>query len=114
MRTAEAWAPDIDVYEKDGALHVDAEVPGMSEKDIEITVAEGRLTISGEKSDKKEIKEKDYYRSERSYGRFSRSVELPAGADTAKAEASFKDGVLHVTVPLREEAKAKKIEVKAG
>lgn len=114
LRRIEGWMPDVDVYEKEGAVHVEAELPGLSEKDIQITVSAGGLTLTGEKSEQKEVKEENYYRSERTYGRFSRQIGLPAGADVAKAEASFKDGVLRITIPLREEAKGKTIEVKAG
>jgi HSP20 family protein len=84
----------------------------MTAKDIEVNVTEDGITISGERSEEKEVKEKDYYRSDRSYGRFMRQVPLPVGADRDKAEASFKDGVLEITFPLKEEAKQKKIEVK--
>jgi HSP20 family protein len=110
---AQKW-PAVDVFEREGALVVKADTPGMSAKDIEINVNENGLTISGERSEEKEVKEKDYYRSERSYGRFTRQIPLPAGVDREKATANFKDGVLEVTLPLREEAKQKKIEVKAS
>lgn len=114
FRRAEGWMPDIDVYEKEGAVHVEAELPGLTAKDIQITAEAGSITISGVKTETREVKEENYYRAERSYGRFSRTVGLPAGADTGKAEASFKDGVLHIKVPLREEAKGKTIEIKTG
>lgn len=106
--------PAIDVFEKNGSLVVKADVPGMSAKDIEVTMTEDGVTISGQRSEEKEVKEKDYYRCERSYGSFSRQIPLPAGADRDKAQATFKDGVLEVTFPLKEEAKQKKIEVKAA
>jgi len=105
--------PSVDVFEKEGSLIVKADVPGMSAKDIEVSVTEEGITISGERSEEKEVKEKDYHRSERSYGRFLRQLPLPAGADRDKAEAEFKDGVLQITFPLKEAAKQKKIEVKS-
>jgi HSP20 family protein len=105
--------PALDVFEKDGKLHINAELPGMQEKDIEIEVTDDTLTISGEKRDEREVKENNYYRSERSYGSFRRQVALPAGADTDKVDATFKDGVLKIAVPVTATApSAKKIEVK--
>ena len=103
--------PAVDIFQKNGALIIKADVPGMTAKDIEVNVSEGGITISGERAEAKEVKEKDYYRSERSYGRFVRQLPLPAGADASKAQASFKDGVLEVSVPLKEESKQKKIEI---
>jgi len=108
----ELRAPAVDVFEKEGSLVVKADVPGMSAKDLEISVDHESVTISGERKEEKEVKEKDYYRAERTYGRFTRQVALPAGVDTDKAEASFKDGVLEIRFPLKEEAKKKTIEVK--
>jgi HSP20 family protein len=105
--------PALDVFEKDGKLQINAELPGMQEKDIEIEVTGDTLTISGEKRDEREVKEDNYYRSERSYGSFRRQVALPAGADTDKVDATFKDGVLKVVIPVTAAApSAKKIEVK--
>jgi HSP20 family protein len=106
--------PAVDMFEKEGALFVKADVPGMTAKDIEISVNEGNLTISGERKEEKEVKEKDYYRAERSYGRFTRQLSLPAGVDVDKAEATFKDGVVEIRLPLKEEAKTKTISVKAA
>jgi HSP20 family protein len=107
--------PALDVFEKDGKLHINAELPGIQQKDIEIEVAEDTLTISGEKRDEREVKEDNYYRSERSYGSFRRQVGLPAGADTDNVTATFKDGVLKVEVPVKATEPAKrKIEVKAA
>lgn len=106
--------PAVDVFERDSSLVVKADVPGMAAKDIDISVNDNSITISGERTEEKEVKEKDYQRSERSYGRFMRQLALPAGVDREKAEASFKDGVLEITLPLKEEAKQKKIEVKSS
>jgi HSP20 family protein len=106
--------PALDVFEKEGKLHIDAELPGMKDKDIEIEVTQDALTISGEKRDEREVKGEGYYRTERSYGSFRRQVALPAGADTDKVEARFKDGVLKIEVPIKAAAEParKRIEVK--
>jgi HSP20 family protein len=105
--------PAVDVFVRNGALVIKADVPGMTAKDIEVNVTEDGITLSGERTEEKEVKEKDYYRSERSYGHFMRQVSLPAGTDREKAQATFKDGILEISFPLKEEAKQKKIEVKA-
>jgi HSP20 family protein len=110
----EHWMPAIDVFERDGKVVVKAELPGLTEKDIEIKANAQTLTISGEKKEEKEVKEENYYRCERSYGRFSRQVSLPPGADASRAQASFKNGVLEVEIPVEEGAREKKIEVKAA
>ena len=106
--------PALDIFEKDGKFYVNAELPGMQDKDIEIEVTDDALTISGEKRDEREVKEDNYFRSERSYGGFRRQVALPAGADTDHIEATFKDGVLKIAIPVKAaETPKKKIEVKA-
>jgi HSP20 family protein len=104
--------PAIDVFEKDGALHVRAEVPGIDQKDISIEVKDDGLVISGEKKEEKEVKEENYYRSERSYGKFTRRIPLPRTAQADKATAKFKDGVLEIDMPLANGGGAKKIEIK--
>jgi HSP20 family protein len=108
--------PAVDVVESEKAYELTAESPGIDEKDIEIKVVNGTLTIKGEKQEEKEEKKKDYYLRERNYGSFERSFGLPDGVDADKIEANFKKGVLTVTLPKKPEAQkaAKKIEVKAG
>jgi HSP20 family protein len=108
--------PAVDVTETDKAYEVTAELPGMDEKNIEVNVANGVLTIKGEKEEEKEEKKKDYYLQERSFGSFQRTFQVPEGVDTDKIEASFKIGLLTVTLPKTAEAQkaAKNIEVKAG
>jgi HSP20 family protein len=109
------FMPAIEVIENEGNLQINAELPGMTDKDIQIEVTADSLTVSGEKRDEREVKEENYYRSERSYGSFRRQVPLPAGADTDNIEATFKDGVLKVTVPIKAApTPSKKVEVKAG
>ena len=108
--------PAVDIAETDKAYEITAELPGMDEKNIEVKFADGVLTIKGEKKEEKEEKKKDYYLSERSYGSFQRSFQVPDGVDTDKIEATFKKGVLTVTLPKSAEAQkaAKKIDVKAA
>jgi HSP20 family protein len=107
--------PAMDVFEKDGHLHIRAELPGMSEKDITVEMTGDAITISGEKKEEREVKEDNYYRSERSFGSFRRQVALPAGADASRVEAKFKDGVLEIDVPIDStKNEPKKIEVKAA
>ena len=111
--------PAVDVVESEKAYEITAELPGMDEKNIEVKVADGVLTIKGEKreeTEKKEKKEKDYYLQERSFGSFERSFEVPESVEVDKIEASFKKGVLMLTLPKKAEAQkpAKKIEVKSG
>jgi HSP20 family protein len=101
----------MDVYEKGGVIKVHAELPGMQRENVEITIEGDYLTISGEKSETSEVTEKDYHRRERSFGRFSRRIALPAGAQKDKVTAQFKDGVLEVDVPTQE-TPARKIEIR--
>lgn len=104
--------PALDIYEEKGELVVKAELPGMSKEEIEVSLSDNALTISGEKKKAEEVKEKDYYRLERSHGVFSRVVELPADVEGTKVRASFKDGVLEIRLPKSEEAKRKEHKVK--
>jgi HSP20 family protein len=115
-RTFGVAMPAVDVTETDGAFEVTAELPGIEEKNIEVKLANNSLTIKGEKRDEKEETKKDYYMRERSFGSFQRSFTVPKGVDTDKIEASFKKGVLTVTLPKSVEAKKaeKKITVKVA
>jgi HSP20 family protein len=109
-----AYAPQVDVSEDDESVIVTAELPGMAEKDIDLSLAHGALTLRGEKREEKESKERGYYRSERCYGSFTRSIPLPCAVDEEKVVATFKKGVLTVTLPKSPEARreVKHIEVK--
>jgi HSP20 family protein len=109
-------APAVDVIETDKAYEITAELPGMDEKNVEVKFADGVLTIKGEKQEEKEEKKKDYYLSERSFGSFQRAFQVPDGVDADKIDASFKKGVLTVTLPKSAEAQKaeKKIAVKAA
>ena len=108
---AGAWVPAVDIYETEQNVIVKAELPGIDSKDVEVTVHEGTLYLKGERKYEKEVKEEHYHHVERAYGSFARSFELPASIDEDKVQADFKDGVLTLTMPKREEAKAKKIKI---
>ena len=105
-----------DVVETEGGIEVTIEVPGMDEKDVEVTLTDDTLTVKGEKKVEHQDSKKGYYLSERTYGAFHRTVALPPGVDAQKAEATYKNGVLTVKLPQSAEAKAKakRIEVKAA
>jgi HSP20 family protein len=111
-----AMAPAVDISDTENAYEVTAEMPGIDEKNIEVRVANGVLTIKGEKQDEKEENKKDYYLRERSFGSFERAFQLPDGVDTDKIDANFKKGILTVTLPKGLEAQkaAKTINVKAA
>jgi len=105
------WIPAIDVFEKEDKFVVKAELPGMKEDDIDVSVVGDTLTIKGEKKTEAEVKEDDYYRCERSYGSFFRTVALPSHVDAKKIEASYEEGVLEITLPKVPEVKPKKVPV---
>lgn len=104
--------PALDVYEEKDTVIVKAELPGMNKEDIEVNLTGDNLTIKGEKKEDKEVKEDNYYRRERSYGSFLRSVDLPCEVKAGEIKASFKEGVLEIRMPKTEEAKKKAIAVK--
>lgn len=104
--------PMVNVEETDNEFIISAELPGMDKKDINIVVNNGVISISGEKKNESETKEKNYHRIERRYGKFERSFVLPEGVDHEKIEARYKNGVLELSLPKMEEAKPKQIEVK--
>ena len=110
----EDWMPAVDVSETGDKITIKAEVPGMEAKDIEIAMVGDTLTIKGEKKLEREEKEENYHTVERSYGSFTRAMKLPATVDADKVEASYKNGVLTVVLPKKEEVKPKAIEIKAG
>jgi HSP20 family protein len=109
-----AFSPNVDVKESDRELRVSAELPGMEEKDIEVSLNKDSLMIKGEKKEEKEDKGKDYYRMERSYGSFSRTIPLPTEVEQDKVKAEFKKGVLTVTIPKTAKAikETRKISIK--
>jgi HSP20 family protein len=111
-----AASPAVDVVEKPDVFEITAELPGMDEKNIEVKLVNGSLTVKGEKEEKKEEKKKDYHLRERYYGAFERSFAVPEGVDTDKIEANFNKGVLTLRLPKKPEAvkPEKTIAVKAG
>jgi HSP20 family protein len=109
-----SWIPPVDIYEKDHEILLKAEVPDMQRDQIDIRVENNTLTISGEKKFDQEVKEDQFHRVERSYGRFSRSFSLPATIDTEKVLADYKNGVLTIRLPIRDEAKPKQITVQVS
>jgi HSP20 family protein len=115
-RWAGTYLPPVNVREEDNQVVMSVEMPGMEEKDIEVTVQRDTVRVSGEKKEEAQRRDEDFYRMESSYGRFDRLVDLPAEVDEEKAEATFKNGVLTVSMPKNEESKTKtkKIPVKTG
>lgn len=107
----ESYIPAIDVFEKNGNLVLKAELAGMSPEDIEITIEEGNLIVKGEKKAENEVKEKDYYRMERSYGSFCRTLALPEGIKPEDISAMYKDGVLEITMPRPAEKKSESTKI---
>lgn len=108
------WLPPIDLSETNDKITVKAEIPGIDSKDIDISIQENTLFLKGEKREEKEEKGKNYYRVERQYGSFSRSVVLPATVDTDKVTAECKNGVLEITLQKKEEVKPKQISIKVS
>ena len=107
-----SWVPSVDIYETDKHdLVLRAELPGISREDIEVTVENGTVVIKGEKKFDTEVKDEHYRRIERTYGTFHRSFTLPNTVDAAKVAAEYKNGVLTVTLPFKEEAKPRTINV---
>jgi len=108
------WTPVVDVLDDKDKLIVKAEVPGFKREDLDVAVHENTLIISGERKSEEERKDGEFYRSERFYGRFHRSIPLPYAVDTDKIQAQYRDGILNITLPKAEHAKAKQIEVTVG
>jgi HSP20 family protein len=108
----EGWGPTVDVCEDKDNVFVKAELPGMKKEDIAVSMTGEMLNISGERKEEAEFKDAQSYRSERYFGRFQRSIRLPAAVEAGKIEAHYKDGVLTVTCPKTEDAKRKQVEIK--
>ena len=109
----ESWVPAVDVFDTKDAVVLKAELPGMKIDDIQIEVDDNVLTIRGERSFEDKVDEERYYRVERRYGSFQRSLALPQGVKADEIQAGYEDGILTITVPKVEEEKPKRIEVKA-
>ena len=112
LMTSGAWVPPVDIYQNgDHEVVLKAELPDMTREDIDVTVDNGTLTIKGEKRLSNDVKEEAFHRIERRYGSFSRSFSLPQTVDAGRVGADYKNGVLTVRLPLREEAKPRQIKV---
>jgi HSP20 family protein len=107
------WVPAMDLFEADDHFVLKADLPGLAEDDVTIEVQDGTLTVSGERRSETEKREKGWYRVERSFGRFSRSLTLPEGVDADKIDASFDKGVLEIHIPKPEERKPRRIAIGA-
>lgn len=110
-RLLSGWNPALDVYEDKENFVVKAELPGMKKEDIEVSLHEGSLSVSGERKSESKHKDAEVYRAERFFGRFQRTVTLPTPIAADKVKAQYKDGVLTITLPKTEEAKPKQIDV---
>ena len=108
------WAPPVDIFEKNEQLVIRAEIPGVQKEDMDVRIENGVLSLHGERKQEIEVKEENAYRMERVYGKFTRSFSLPTTVDATKVTATFKDGILEVTVPKAESAKPKKVQINAA
>ena len=106
-----SWSPAVDIYETDNEITVKAELPGLEQKDITLSLENNVLTLKGERRFEKETKQENYHRIERSYGGFSRSFAIPATVDDDKIKADYKDGVLMIALPKKELVKPKQIKI---
>jgi HSP20 family protein len=111
---SQRWVPEMDLVETEDHYLLKADLPGMKQDDVAIEWGDGTLTISGERNPEYERKEKGFFRLERSFGKFSRSLTLPEGIDPDKIRAEFHDGVLEVRIPKPEERKPRRIAVASG
>lgn len=107
-----AWTPAVDAYETGDKIVVKAEIPEVDAKDVDITLTDDALVIRGERKFSEEVKEEDYYRLERRYGTFQRSIPIPIAVKREEVSATYRNGVLEITLPKSEEAKPKEIKVK--
>jgi HSP20 family protein len=108
---SEQWLPAVDILEKDDQVIVRADLPGLKKEDVEVAVEGDLLTIRGSRQEEKEVKEKDYYRSERSMGEFERTIALPDGVSTESIHASYQNGVLEVVIPRPNAPTSKRVQV---
>ena len=112
--SAQRWAPAMDLVEAEDHFVLRADLPGVAEDDVAIEVQDNTLTVSGERKSEHEQREKGWYRVERQFGRFSRSLTLPDGIDPDAIDAAFDKGVLEVRIPKPEQRKPRRVEIKAG
>jgi len=109
-----AWNPSVDIFETDSDIVVKVEAPGMNAKDFDVRLENNVLMLKGERKFEKETKEENYHRVERSYGSFSRSFALPTGVKEDKIAAEYRDGILKIVLPKKEEVKPKSIKIEAA
>ncbi len=105
------WAPSVDVYESDSDILIKVDMPGLNKDEIDVSIHDNVLTVKGEKKMENEVKKENYYRAERAYGSFSRSIELPSEVEADKVTAVYKNGVLDLKLGKKEEAKTKRISI---
>ena len=106
-----SWIPTVDITETDSGFEIYAELPGVAQDDVQVSVTDNLLTIKGEKHQKQETENENFHRVERRYGTFQRSFTLPRHVDTANIKAEYKDGILTLTIPKAEAAKPKEIQI---
>jgi HSP20 family protein len=111
MERQDLWAPIVDIVENNGNIEVKVELPGMNKDNIKVTIKNNMLRLSGERKQEEETTEKTFHRSERYFGKFCRTIQLPADIDADKIKAQYKDGVLNLTLPKPESMKPKEIEI---
>ena len=106
-----SWSPAVDIYETDNEITLQAELPGVDRKDIALQLENNVLTLKGERRFEKETNQENYHRIERSYGGFSRAFTIPSGVEEDKIRADYKDGILKIALPKKEQVKAKQIKI---
>lgn len=111
-QAASMWSPQVEMFEREGQLIVRVDLPGMKADDIEVDIADNALSIHGERTSERDDEEEGYYHTERSYGSFYRAIFLPEGVNTENAEASFRDGVLEITMAAPERAGRRRLDIK--
>ena len=105
------WAPNVDVFRKENELVIKADLPGLKKNDVSVDVTDDTVTIQGERRQEREEEHEGYYRSERSYGSFCRVIPLPEGAITEQAKATFRDGVLEISLPVPPASQGRRLEI---
>jgi HSP20 family protein len=111
LTSGAVWAPSVDVYEQGNNIVVKAELPGVKKEDIEVELDQGSLILRGQRQEEKEVRDEQYYRSERTYGSFYRRIPVPEGIKPDQINASFKDGLLEVRLPKPQEAEPKRLKI---
>jgi HSP20 family protein len=111
FKTIEEFSPVIDMYDNKDEIVVKAEIPGMKKEDVHVSITEDSISIKGEMKKEEEVKEDDYYYSERSFGSFSRTLNLPSKIKSNKVDAKFENGLLEIHMPKAEESKPKEVEI---